>query len=81
MNISSNVKRDLEVKPYYNISNFSVNVEGDNIVLRADVTLNPAMKEVAPNVIFARGFISTSSEVNRSNSLYKVKTSNYNKYR
>ena len=64
MNISSNVKRDLEVKPYYNISNFSVNVEGDNIVLRADVTLNPAMKEVAPKVIFARGFISTSSKVN-----------------
>lgn len=64
MHIKSSVKKDLEVRPYYNISNFAVSVEGDNIVLRADVAINPETREPAPRVIFARGFVSTSSKVN-----------------
>lgn len=73
MPVSSSVKKDLEVKPYYQISNFTVNVEGDNIVLRADVAVNPDTREPAPRVIFARGYVSTSSKVNSQTTCTKSK--------
>jgi hypothetical protein len=64
MHITSNVVKSLEVKPYFNISNFRVSVEGDNIVLRADVAVNTGTREPAPRVLFARGYVGTSSIVN-----------------
>lgn len=64
MHISKSVQKDLEVKPYFTISNFTASIENDNIVLRADVAVNPDTREPAPRVIFARGFVSTSNKVN-----------------
>ena len=64
MRITSSVKRDFEVIPYFKISNFTVSVENDNIVMRADVAVNQETQTPAPRVIFARGFVSTSSQVN-----------------
>jgi len=64
MNITSNVVKTFEVIPYYNISNFSASVEGDNIVLRADVTVNEGTSQTVPRIDFARGYVSTSSIVN-----------------
>lgn len=64
MHITSNVNNNLEVKPYYTISNFRASVENDNIVLKADVAVNPGTRQPAPKVIFAKGFVSTSSKVN-----------------
>ena len=64
MHITSNVVKNLEVTPYFHISNFRANVEGDNIVLRADVNVNTETRGPAPRVTFARGYASTSSIVN-----------------
>ena len=64
MHITSNVVKNLEVIPYYDITNFSASVDGDNIVLRADVTENEGTRETAPRTVFARGYVSTSSIVN-----------------
>lgn len=73
MHVTSSIKKDLEVKPYYTISNFTASVEGDNIVLRADVAVNENTSEPAPRVIFARGYVSTSSQVNSQTNCTKSK--------
>jgi hypothetical protein len=71
MHITSNVTKNLEVAPYFFISNFKASVEGDNIVLRADVSVNPNTRNPAPRVLFARGYASTSAIVNSNSGCTK----------
>ncbi len=73
MNINSNITKNFEVKPYFNISNFRATVEGDNIVLRADVAVNTGTRETPPRVIFARGYVGTASIVSSRNACTKSK--------
>ncbi len=73
MYITSNVTRDFEVIPYYTISNFTAQVVDDDIVLEADVAVHPDKRGVAPSVVFARGYVSTSSKVNSLTTCTKSK--------
>jgi hypothetical protein len=73
INVKSNQVLNLEVKPYYTISDFSVAVEGTDIVMRCNVQKNEGTREVAPRVIFGRAYVSTSSKVNGGTTCTKSK--------
>jgi hypothetical protein len=64
MNITSNVVKDIEVTPYYQISDFALSVSSGKIVANFKVKKTIGTINVAPKVIRARCFLSTSSIVN-----------------
>ena len=64
MKITSNVVKNVEVTPYYQISNFTATVVGGNIVTNFNVTKTDSTINVAPKIIRVRCFVSTSSIVN-----------------
>jgi hypothetical protein len=73
MKINSHTTNNFEIIPYYHITNFTVTIENNNIVLRCQVSKNEETKGIVPNVIFGRGYISTSSKVNSATICTKSK--------
>jgi hypothetical protein len=73
MKINFHTTEELEVIPYYNITNFTAAIENNNIVLRCMVSRNEEIKDLVPNVIFGRGYVSTSSKVNSATICTKSK--------
>lgn len=64
MTINSDVVKDIEVTPYFQISNFALSVSSGKIVANFKVKKTLGTINVAPKVIRARCFLSTSSLVN-----------------
>lgn len=64
MTINSDVVKDIEVTPYYQISNFALTLNGGNIVASFKIKKTPGTINAAPKVIRARCFLSTSTIVN-----------------
>lgn len=71
MRITSNVAKHIEVIPYYEITNFSIDIESGNIVARFKVKKVEGTVAEAPKIIRARCFVSTSSLVNSATTLSK----------
>jgi len=69
MKISSNTVKNIEVTPYYQIKDFTATVVDGNIVTNFNVVKTDSTINVAPKVIRARCFVSTSSIVN-SNTIF-----------
>jgi hypothetical protein len=72
-NLKSGKIMNLEVKPYFNITDFTVAIEGRDIVFRCNVHKNEGTLEAAPRVIFGRAYLSTSSKVNSATVCVKSK--------
>jgi len=72
INLKKSVDMKFEVKPYFNITDFTGQVEGNNLVLRANVTKNTDTSEPAPRVIFCRGYASTGIMVNGASTCSKA---------
>ena len=64
MNLRKSVEMNFEVKPYFHISDFTAEVDGDNLLLRCNVSINTDTREPAPRVVFARGYAGTGIIVN-----------------
>jgi hypothetical protein len=73
LNIQSNMVKNFEVKPYFIINDFSVTVEGENIVFRCRVAKNENLQSTPPRVIFGRAFLSPTSKVNSATVCTKSK--------
>jgi len=71
MKITSNTVREIEVTPYYRISDFVLTVSSGNIVANFKVKKVTGTINAAPKVIRTRCFVSTSSIVNSSTLLSK----------
>lgn len=55
---------DIEVLPYYEMQDFSVSLEGDNIIMRSTIHKIEGTKNPTPPIVNVRGYISTSRLVN-----------------
>lgn len=64
IDLKSDVIMDLELVPYYLLTDFTANVESNNIVLRCNVAKNPDAPVTVPKVIFARAYAGTTSIIN-----------------
>lgn len=64
INLNANLQMDIEVTPYYILSEFTAKIENNNFVLSCNVAKNPNASATVPRVIFARGYVSTTSIVN-----------------
>lgn len=64
IDLQSDIEMDLELVPYYLLTDFTAKVENNNIVLRCNVAKNPEAPVTVPKVIFARGYAGTTSIVN-----------------
>jgi hypothetical protein len=73
LNIQSNTIKNIEITPYFIISDFNVAVEDNDIVFRCHVAKNEETNATPPNVIFGRAYISTSSIVNSATKCTKSK--------
>jgi hypothetical protein len=62
--LSSDLKRDFEVTPYYTVDNFTTSVEDGNIVMRFKVAKTSGTINPAPKVVRARAYINTATLVN-----------------
>ena len=62
--ITSNVTRNFEVKPYYKLNDFTLSLDGKKIVAKFNVT---KLKDTAPAVKRAYIYLGTSSIVNSNN--------------
>lgn len=64
INMTGDLRMDIEVKPYYELSAFEARQEGDNIVMRAHVVPVSGTVNPTPAITNVRGYISTTRLVN-----------------
>lgn len=64
IDMKSDLHMDIEVLPYYELGNFSVTLEGKNIVMKCNVSKVTGTKSPAPAIKNVRGYISTTNIVN-----------------
>jgi len=71
MTIKSNIVKDIEVIPYFEIKDFNLSVNGGNIIANFKVKKVAGTVNAAPKVVRTRCFVSTSSIVNSATTLSK----------
>lgn len=71
MKITGNVTKDIEVTPFFQISNFTLSISSGNVVASFKVKKTTGTVSVVPRVIRARCFMSTSAIVNSSTTFSK----------
>jgi hypothetical protein len=71
MSITKSIVKDIEVIPYYEIKDFNLSVDGDNIIANFKVKKVEGTVNTAPKVVRTRCFVSTSSIVNSATTLSK----------
>ena len=64
IDMKNDLQMDIEVTPYYELSELSVGLEGDNIVMRCNVSKVTGTKNPTPVIKNVRGYISTTKIVN-----------------
>lgn len=63
-NIKSTVNKDLEIIPYYILTNYTATLHDGNIVMKFDVSPTAKTASVAPPIIKARAYIGTAIKIN-----------------
>lgn len=64
IDLQDNLKMDIEVIPYYEISNYSVSLDGANMVMKFNAAKVTGTQKAAPAIRNIRCFVSTSKIVN-----------------
>lgn len=73
IDMKKDVQMDIEVTPYYELSDFSVSLAGEDIVMRCNVSKVMDTKNPAPAIKNVRGYISTTNIVNSATTCAVVK--------
>lgn len=64
IDLQDNLKMDIEVIPYYEISNYTVSQDGTNIIMKFTASKVTGTQKAAPAIRNIRCFVSTSKIVN-----------------
>ncbi len=72
INLNSDYEKNIEVTPYYTISNFTTTVKDGNIVMKFDVAKTSGTIEPAPKVVKVRCYVGTAAIVNSKTSFSKA---------
>lgn len=76
IDLQDNLKMDIEVIPYYEISNYNVSLDGNNMVMKFSVSKVSGTQKAAPAIRNIRCFVSTSKIVNSATTCAVTKAVN-----